>query len=361
MTSQAMHVPEEERGGVAEFVFTQTELVRHAGPGAGTAGVAAASRVGATAEAPMLPHHHHQQRRRAGAPHHRVLAAGILALFAAVVWLSAPSRPLVGGSPSGGGGGGNAPAKQPQTPAAAPEMEELVMVAGHSVLTGTDHGRVESEGSWFLERLQTGQLSTYLRHMQRGVELAAENPRAAVVYSGGQTRGPAGPRSEGASYWVASAAEGWWGHPEVASRAWVEEYARDSFENLLFSMCRFREVYGVYPRWVTVVSYSYKRERFESLHREALRFPLSRFKYVGVDPESNPYTDAGNIEKFTADPYGCGEKSTALRSSRNPFHRTAPYSLTCPEMQHLLSACGPTLIGKDDVPWASLHEADKQH
>ena len=293
-----MHVPEEERGGVDQCVFTQSELVRHAAPSAG-ADVAAASRAGAAAAVggPMLPPHHHQ-RRRPGVPHHRVLAAGILALFAAVVWLSAPSRPLVGGSPGvGGSSSSSAPAKQPQATAAA-DMEELVMVAGHSVLTGADLGRVESEGSWFLERLQAGQLSTYLRHMRRGVELAAENPRAAVVYSGGQTRGPAGPRSEGASYWVASAAEGWWGHPEVAGRAWVEEYARDSFENLLFSMCRFREVYGVYPRWVTVVSYSYKRERFESLHREALRFPLSRFKYVGVDPESNPYTDAGNIEKY---------------------------------------------------------------
>lgn len=38
----------------------------------------------------------------------------------------------------------------------------------------------------------------------------------------------------------------------VRWRALTEEHARDSFENLLFSVCRFRELTGSYPRNITV-------------------------------------------------------------------------------------------------------------
>lgn len=39
----------------------------------------------------------------------------------------------------------------------------------------------------------------------------------------------------------------------VRHRALTEEHARDSFENLLFSVCRFRELTGVYPQNITVI------------------------------------------------------------------------------------------------------------
>lgn len=38
----------------------------------------------------------------------------------------------------------------------------------------------------------------------------------------------------------------------VKWRAMTEEHARDSFENLLFSVCRFRELTGKYPHNITV-------------------------------------------------------------------------------------------------------------
>lgn len=48
----------------------------------------------------------------------------------------------------------------------------------------------------------------------------------------------------------------------VRSRALTEEHARDSFENLLFSVCRFRELTGRYPQNITVSFASF--ENFES-------------------------------------------------------------------------------------------------
>lgn len=45
------------------------------------------------------------------------------------------------------------------------------------------------------------------------------------------------------------------GGGNIRERALTEEHARDSFENLLFSVCRFRELTGTYPQNITVSSY----------------------------------------------------------------------------------------------------------
>jgi hypothetical protein len=42
---------------------------------------------------------------------------------------------------------------------------------------------------------------------------------------------------------VAEAA-GWYGHKDVRARTFTEDHARDSFENLLFGLCRFYELTG---------------------------------------------------------------------------------------------------------------------
>ncbi len=43
-----------------------------------------------------------------------------------------------------------------------------------------------------------------------------------------------------------------YGHPEVRGRAFTEDRARDSLENLLFGLCRFYELTGRYPDFVVV-------------------------------------------------------------------------------------------------------------
>ncbi len=62
----------------------------------------------------------------------------------------------------------------------------------------------------------------------------------------------------------------------------LQEHARDSFENLLFSLCRFYELTGHYPDDVVVIGYDFKHERFSDLHRAALRWPDQHFKFVGT-------------------------------------------------------------------------------
>ena len=66
------------------------------------------------------------------------------------------------------------------------------------------------------------------------------------------------------------------------TRATTEDAALDSFQNVLFSIARFRELTGTYPTRITIVGHNFKRRRFEQLHRHALRWPKLHFTYEGV-------------------------------------------------------------------------------
>ncbi|XP_057527703.1 uncharacterized protein C57A10.07 [Amaranthus tricolor] len=239
-----------------------------------------------------------------------------------------------------------------------PKLKNLVMVAGHSVYTSSNCGKVDNEKSWFLESYQKhpGQASTFLAHIKEGVEVAAKDDQALLLFSGGETRKDAGPRSEAQSYWLVADSKGWFGEENVRERALTEEHARDSFENLLFSVCRFRELTGTYPQNITVVSYDFKEERFAQLHRLAIGFPESRFFYVGTPASETSQVAAKKGEslvrsQFEKDPYGCLSSLHHKKLKRDPFHRSIPYPNGCPEIEALFRYCGSSLYG-GSLPWS---------
>ena len=189
--------------------------------------------------------------------------------------------------------------------------------------------------------------------MRAAVELAAADPDTLLVFSGGQTRADAGPLSEAFSYYWVARRHGWFGTPEVAHRAILEDFSRDSFENLLFGLCRFKEYAGSYPEHVTMVSWAFKERRF-GLHREAIAFPADRFRYVGpnnpLDLEQALASERNAIEAYTRDPYSSGPRFRAKRAERNPFRRQNGFAVSCPELVELLGHEGPELYG-GPVPW----------
>ena len=237
----------------------------------------------------------------------------------------------------------------------------LIVVCGHAVFIGRDRSkpeRLEDESQWFLETFQHGQLGTMLAHIERGVQLAAADNSSLLLFSGGETRVTAGPRSEAASYWEAADAHGWWGMPHVRERAGLEVQARDSFENVLFAMCRFHELSGAYPERLTVVSFGFKRWRFEELHRAALRFPRTRFSFSGVDPPGlDPSVTEGekarSARPFELDPYGCTDPGLRRkRAERNPFRRSVSYPPeSCPAMAGLMAHCSKEMYS-GTLPWS---------
>ena len=210
-----------------------------------------------------------------------------------------------------------------------------------------------SDENWVLLDFQRREAPCYVGHVRCGVELAAADPRSLLIFSGGQSRQEAGPISEAYSYfWIAQQFD-WFGHRNVAGRVITEEFARDSFENLLFGLCRFKECTGWYPEHTSFVSWAFKRERFE-LHREAIRWPANRFVYVGAnDPpeiEQAAKAEARTRAGYIADPYSSGAEYRAKREARNPFRRQHGYGASCPELTGLLGHAGPELY-RGPLPW----------
>jgi len=251
------------------------------------------------------------------------------------------------------------PPNQENVQATWSNCRDLVMVAGHSVFTGANFEDAdEASAPWILLSYQKKQLGAYLNHIRTGVEIAAKNNEALLVFSGGETRISGGPRSEGQSYWWVADAHTWFGHgARVRDRAITEEHARDSFENLLFSVCRFREIVGRYPETITVVSFTFKRKRFETVHSEALRWPSSKFRYVGMDMDDmalpkdvHKFEYLNSLKHFKSDPYGCKGVLAEKKAQRNPFKRQIPYPEGCPEIRALFSYCGETPFN-GPLPW----------
>lgn len=251
--------------------------------------------------------------------------------------------------------------------------DHLIVVAGHSVVISghlSDADRDESD--WFLLEYQKGRglPQSIVAHIREGISEAAKDPRSLLIFSGGETRGQTGPLNEGTSYFHVADAMNLWDEAKktgtvaadtVRARSMSEEFATDSFQNLLFSICRFYEITGSYPRKITMISFTFKQTRFETMHSKAILWPSNKFRYIGVDPpastgfdlESAAVGELQNAAKpFESDPYGC---HTSLlqekRRMRNPFNRTPPYELSCPDMKHLLKWCGPERIAKELVPW----------
>ncbi|KAL1681792.1 hypothetical protein EV122DRAFT_260322 [Schizophyllum commune] len=254
-------------------------------------------------------------------------------------------------------------------PTAYEELDHLIMVPGHSIWKGTDPELRFSEDQWVLEHYQKGgkRLSALIKHIEIGAKLAAKDEKSLLVFSGGQTR-PTSTTTEAESYLRLAQASNAFGVPASMypfARATTEDYALDSYQNLLFSIARFHEYTGRYPVKITVVGYEMKRARFIELHRRAIRWPEDKFEYIGVDPEGEEKTNAAEGEKqngylpYTTDTYGCHSTLLAKRRQRNQFLRFHSYYTSAPELAPLLSWC-PSLhsagsgLYTGDLPWDSL-------
>jgi hypothetical protein len=240
------------------------------------------------------------------------------------------------------------------TAASLASLDTVIIVPGHAVYVGTDPGHSRVTAHWrgtFPGYQENDEAELYREHVRTGVLLAArgEEPRSLLIFSGGETRRQAGPYSEAQSYWFLASQNKWFEHPEVEQRATTEEYARDSFENLLFSVHRFRQCTGHLPRVVVVCGFSFKKKRYHfhwetmcdhcsnpSINLEGLQLVKNSFTYVEVnDPPPYILKGPGGSEDgeeatrrlWEQDCFGERPPLKVTEQKRNPFTIINPYGL----------------------------------
>lgn len=261
-------------------------------------------------------------------------------------------------------------------------MPHLILVPCHSIWNQF----AQADGSqnlghlpeqWYLApfQLEGNDHLAFIKHGLRAIQQLVKDPsnKSVVVFSGSQTKLPAGCISEGQSYYFLmyrlitqvfrddeSFPEGF---PDdildllkeikavmvlrsisveslFSSLITTEEFALDSFENLLFSLYRFKQFTGQFAKRITVVGFGFKQKRFLELHAKAIDFPVRNIDYIAVEPAPSGYDSTklkayfddldslelrNALELFASDWYGSKSALKTKKMTRNPFRRINNY------------------------------------
>ena len=228
-----------------------------------------------------------------------------------------------------------------------PQPDTLIIVCCHAIYLGPPHDPY-FESSWLIEPFQSGEIPTFISHIQAGIDqLEKYGDRALLCFSGGRTKGARREKSEAESYLEAVrelgvAGEGEEGHKRregVLNRTVCDEWATDSFQNVMCPLMQWprwaREAQGgelpavsqveevAWPKKLVIVGHEFKRERFEELHLPALRW-TREVEYVGIDPPFDEKRMAEILEgdrlrgygAWKEDWYGQGEVLREKRERR---------------------------------------------
>ncbi|RCK60741.1 hypothetical protein Cantr_08527 [Candida viswanathii] len=232
----------------------------------------------------------------------------------------------------------------------------LIILPCHSVWKHGGATLGESRDEWHLVGFQIEGYDhlSMKQHILVSLTELSQDPRAHLVISGGETKREAGPVSESLSYYLL-ARELCDDEELVLQRVSTESFARDSFENVVFLICRFYEVFGTYPEKITIVGFEFKRRRFLDLHLEtALLFPRENVVYIGNAPDPKDIRVEEEKEKyfreidenehrfavklFEQDWYGVNGGLLKKKLARNPFNRYHGYAQSNPDLAEFLVA-----------------------
>jgi hypothetical protein len=198
----------------------------------------------------------------------------------------------------------------------APEPGGLLIVAGHAIY---------QDGGW--HGGYPGDEQTYQLHLTRGVKLCRTRGYDALVLSGGRTRdrAPGFPaeriqNSEAAG--LAQLVDDLHLHRRDAPPILQEPLARDSFENLLFSMLCYHRQLGRWPARVGLVSWKFKALRCYMIAC-GLGLDGERFTFHGCGDLTGRATEGAAVTSVAADAAMVERDEQGRPTLHDPMQRAA--------------------------------------
>lgn len=210
------------------------------------------------------------------------------------------------------------------------DCTDLIIVCCHAICEDASHATEES--NWRLQRFQRsddykrkpGEHNTFILHIIAAMLSSATKAAPLIVFSGGRTTNSTLSEAESYQKVFKSLNVSINGRSLAECRTAIEDLATDSYQNLLFSILKFRKLVGRYPFMVTVVTHAFKEHRFQ-LHAIAMKWELYRLRIQGINP---PFTN-GELQlternerehardPFADDPYGVRPPLSDKRIARN--------------------------------------------
>lgn len=182
-----------------------------------------------------------------------------------------------------------------------PQIDNLIILPCHSVYAPELNKKLSDPGdadrfskvldanNWILASFQkeSEDQFSFVKHIEISLlELHENIGDSALVVSGGFTK-PEIEKSESASYLEVAKSVGFMKNPyfRIGTNILVEEYARDSYENVLYSICTFYHKFKKFPKKITILGFGFKKERFLDSHLATLGYEdADHVKYISVGP-----------------------------------------------------------------------------
>ena len=185
------------------------------------------------------------------------------------------------------------------------------------------HG-VYHQGVLFAERPSERQV--YELHIKKSIEALTQGQCDVLMFSGGYTRREV-QKSEARGYFDWARDLGLI-NETIEKEIVLEEFARSSLENLLFSICRFYQLFLTFPKKVIVCTLFWKRRWFKEVLAPALRISIEMLE-TGEEElfrkSAIAFPDPQEVvEDNKRDPFGILSLEKIQR--RDPWKKTIPYS-----------------------------------
>ncbi|KAG0654281.1 hypothetical protein C6P44_001013 [Monosporozyma unispora] len=262
--------------------------------------------------------------------------------------------------------------------------KHLIILPCHGVwemdLTLTTQNCGQLSENWFLApfQIEGNDHLVFIKPSLRAVEeLLSSYDQGVILFSGSQTKTDAGPISEAQSYFMLIQKLITLAFEDAEKKSLIqvfkediisslstivslmelrnitlsdlfttgvintEEYSLDSFDNLLYSIFRFKEITNTFPERITIVGFGFKESRFLNYHAKALDIPKEMINYISYDPEPLDYSPKQLDQYFTTltkmehknalslfdkDWYAKREILLRKKEARNSYKRVASYN-----------------------------------